>query len=99
MVRARRSGSMAERITDLERRVTSLTRELHRFKTAENGAVVLRSIPREQARDEILAAFQSGETLFYSDIVHRLALDIGEVVEICAELERDGRIETLGDSA
>jgi dCTP deaminase len=58
--------------------------------------VVLRTIPREQAKQEILDLFrESKETLFYSDVSERLSLDLQLVVELCNELESEGRIGIL----
>lgn len=58
--------------------------------------VVLRAIPRSQARDEILALFkESARTLYYSDVAQQLNLDLELVVELCNELEGEGRIGVL----
>ena len=42
--------------------------------------------------------FQSGETLFYSDLATRLRLDLPWVVEVCQELEQEGEIEVHADA-
>jgi dCTP deaminase len=58
--------------------------------------VVLRSIPREQAKQEILDLFRQSKTsLFYSDIAEKLALDLEIVLELCTELENEGQIGVL----
>ncbi len=58
--------------------------------------VVLRAVPREHAKQEILNLFrESKETLFYSDVCERLKLDLQLVVELCNELESEGRIGVL----
>jgi dCTP deaminase len=58
--------------------------------------VVLRAIPRSQAKDEILALFKkSRKTLFYSDLAEQLNLDLELVVELCNELEGEGCIGVL----
>lgn len=58
--------------------------------------VVLRSISRDQAKEEILDLFQK-ETgpHFYSDVAQRLNLDLELVVELCNELEKAGQIGVL----
>lgn len=57
--------------------------------------IVLRSIPREQAKAEILKLYKdSSEPLFYSDVAQRLSLDLEVVLELCTELEKEGRIGT-----
>jgi hypothetical protein len=102
MVRAPRQDPLdeqAERIASLERRLASLTRKVQGLSAVQNGAVELRRLTKDQARAEIIDIFQSGETLYYSDIVQRLGIDIEDVIEICRELEAEGRIETLGDAA
>ncbi|MDP3061776.1 MAG: hypothetical protein Q8O40_00985 [Chloroflexota bacterium] len=88
----------------LESRVQELEREVAELKTRleaqeEEEVIVLRDISREQAKDEIRVLFKAGETLYYSDIVRRLGLDVSLVVELCDELESEGEVETLGDSA
>ena len=58
--------------------------------------VVLRAIPRAQAKNEILKLFKSAkETLFYSDVAEQLSLDLELVVELCHELETEGQIGVL----
>src|SRR6266581_4234259 len=58
--------------------------------------VVLRAIPRNQAKDEILVLFKkSRRTLFYSDVAEQLNLDLELVVELCNELESAGLIGVL----
>ena len=58
----------------------------------------MRSITRDQAKQEILELFQSGETLFFSDIAKRLNIDLPLVVEICQELREEGEIEVDADA-
>jgi len=55
--------------------------------------IVLRTVSREQAKREIQELFRSSETLYYSDIARRLAIDLPLVVEICQELEGEGEVE------
>ena len=58
--------------------------------------VILRAIPRAQAREEILRLFKAAKrTLFYSDVAEELNLDLELVVELCTELEREGHIGVL----
>jgi len=60
------------------------------------STVVLRAIPRTQAKKEIVRLFKrSKEHLFYSDVAEHLRLDLKLVVELCDELEREGRIGVL----
>lgn len=58
--------------------------------------VVLRSIPRDQARQEILDLYKHSKVpLFYSDIAEQLSLDLEIVLELCMELENEGKIGVL----
>lgn len=64
--------------------------------------IVLREITREDAKKEIQRLFESGRTLYYSDIVQELKLDLETVVDICNELQKskeiavDDRVSTIG---
>lgn len=62
------------------------------------GTVVLRALPREEAKREVLDLFQSTTgPLFYSDIAERLQMDLEQVLDITNELEREGLIGELGN--
>ena len=54
--------------------------------------IVLKNITREEAKKEIQKLFSSGRTLYYSDIVQELGIDLETVVEICNELEEEKEI-------
>jgi len=54
--------------------------------------IILREIPKEQARHEISQLFATGRTLYYSDIAKELKLDLELVVNICDELLDEGEI-------
>lgn len=94
-----RASSQEERIAALERQVATLTRELAALRPAQNGDVTIRPISRDQAKGEVLALFESGGTHYYSDIVQQLGIDIEDLIAVCEELEREGKVETLGDAA
>ena len=51
--------------------------------------IVLREITREEAKQEIRQLFQSGRTLYYSDIAEELKLDLKLVVDICREFQEN----------
>lgn len=90
---------MRRAIEKLEARVTELEEEVQNLRVAaQEEVVVLRTVSREQAKMEIRELFQSGETLFYSDIARRLGIDLPLVVEICQELEEEGEIQVDADS-
>jgi len=54
--------------------------------------IVLREITREEAKQEIRQLFQSGRTLYYSDIAEELKLDLKLVVDICREFQENKEI-------
>jgi cell division protein FtsB len=79
-------------IEPLRARVAALEQKVSQLKVSpsDEQVIVLRSITRDQAKQEILELFQSGETLFFSDIVQRLRIDLPLVVETCQELHEEG---------
>ena len=84
-------------IEQLENKVAVLEQEIEDIKrslsdTGEEEVVVLRTISRDQARQEIREFFNSGETLYFSDIARRLRIDLPLVVEICQELQEEGEV-------
>ena len=87
---------MQTNIEELERRVAELEETVQHLDYEEE-VIELRSLTREQAKEEILDIFQSEDTLFYSDIAKRLGIDLQLVVEICQELEEEGDIEVDAD--
>ncbi|MBI4338732.1 MAG: hypothetical protein HY680_02120 [Chloroflexi bacterium] len=75
-------------------RIAALEEEIRVLKTSiGEEVIVLRTISRDDAKKEIQQLFNSGEILFYSDIVHRLSLDLPLVVELCQELIEEGEID------
>ncbi len=54
--------------------------------------VLLRSISREKAKEEIMKLLDKSDKLYYSDIANALRLDLKEVVEIIEELEAEGKV-------
>lgn len=74
------------------RRVKQRLLELESRVLAGEKVIVLRDITREEAKQEIKQLFASGRTLYYSDIVKELGLDLETVVDICNELEEEKEI-------
>ena len=62
-------------------------------KTYLEEVIVLRTVSKEQAKAEIKALFEEGETMYFSDIAQKLRLDLSIVVEICGELLEEEDIE------
>jgi len=79
-----------EKVRNLESTLPSLM-EASQRGVAER-VIVLRTLTKERAKQEILQLFQDGNVHDYGDISERLSLDLQLVVEICNELEREGRI-------
>jgi len=57
------------------------------------GTVMLRDIPKDQAKKEIAELFDKSGTLYFSDIAEMLRLDLELVVQLCEELEKEGKIK------
>ena len=89
-----------EELEALKARVLDLEEEVARLLalTTDEEVIELRDVSKEEAKQKILAMFQSGETLFYSDLATRLRLDLPLVVEVCQELEQEGEIEVHDDA-
>ena len=85
--------ALKARVLDLEEVVARLL-----ALTTDEEVIELRDVSKEEAKQKILAMFQSGETLFYSDLATRLRLDLPLVVEVCQELEQEGEIEVHDDA-
>jgi len=47
---------------------------------------------KTEAKDKIEKLFSGGDTLYYSDIVKKLGIDLRSVVELCSELIAEGKI-------
>lgn len=79
----------------LQKRVLNLEKQLQELREDRviEKAIILRKVTKEEARREIQELFTStNETLYYSNIVERLSLDLELVVEICRELREKGEI-------
>jgi len=86
--------SMEERLIE---RIDYRISELIERRNIEQGedteeVTMLRSISREQAKEEIMELLDKSDKLYYSDIAEKLKLDLKEVVEIIEELEAEGEV-------
>lgn len=72
---------LQQKLEKLEKRLAELE--------AKEKVIVLKEITREEAKEEIRQLFASGRTLYYSDIVQELQLDLETVVDICNELRKN----------
>ena len=80
-------NSLISKVSDL----VALIREDYSAKA--ESLIVLREVPRRQAKKEIVKLFQKGGSLFYSDIAEQLRLDLELVVDLCSELEKEQKIK------
>lgn len=76
--------SLQEELRQVKQRLSELEKSI-----PDEKVVVLRNITREEAKREIQQLFSDGRTLYYSDIVQELGLDLKTVVDICNELEEE----------
>ncbi|MBI4311858.1 MAG: hypothetical protein HY681_08750 [Chloroflexi bacterium] len=83
---------LASEVEGMRDELRRLKAEVHSLREQAEDVVVIRTISKEDAKREIKQLFDSGETLYYSDIVHRLCIDLPLVVDICEELIQEGAI-------
>ncbi|MFQ6062166.1 MAG: hypothetical protein ACE5KT_05330 [Methanosarcinales archaeon] len=77
----------------IERLIDSRFAALVERSSFSPEVMVMRSIPREEAKKEILDLFKSTPTkLSYSDIIDQLRIDPEVVIDIVDELEEEGLI-------
>ncbi len=85
-------------VQELTDRVPELEREAEVAKAVQQCDVIhLREISKEQAREEIIHAFESGEPLGQGDLADALSLEISLVVEVCNELIEEGVVVFYDD--
>jgi hypothetical protein len=92
---SRRLGSIEDCLSSLESRI-SLLEEDHVFEVSaisvDESAVKL---SREEAKGMIMELFDQKGELDYIEIMSTLDLDLELIVELCAELEKEGKIKGL----
>ena len=93
------SSDVQSDILQLKERVRELEDQLEVLKATVgmSKVIVLRSVTKEQAKREIQDLFDTGETLYYSDVARRLDLELDLVVALCNELVQEGYIGTDGN--
>jgi regulator of replication initiation timing len=82
---------LRKEIDEIKQRMTELENRMPMEKV-----IVLREVPRSEAKEEIRQLFSSGRTLYYSDIAEELKLDLELVVDLCQELQESGKISADG---
>ncbi len=89
--------SMEERMIErIDHRIDELV-ERGNIEAGEvtEEVIILRSIPKEQAKKEIMDLLDKYNKLDYGEIAEKLRLDLEQVVEIVEELEKEGKIEEV----
>ena len=90
---------LKELVASLTTRLTELEREVETTKAAQpDDVIVIREISKEQARNEIIKSFASGEPLDQADLADALSLEISLVVEVCNELIEEGVVVFYDDN-
>lgn len=87
-----RIHEMGNKLNELQKEVIGLKGEIQNIKKKEK-VIVINSISTKQAKKNIQELFNSGEVIYYSDIVEKLGIELKMVVKICNELIRDGIIK------
>jgi len=61
----------------------------------KNSLIAVRSLPLKEAMDEIARYFREndGREIGYDELIEKLRIEPGIVVEACTELEAEGKIE------
>ena len=83
--------TLVQKFVDLEARIN---REI----AMESEAIATRTIPREQAKEEIRHLYRSGGTHYISDVVEALNLSDELVVDLCDELLQEGELDITADA-
>ena len=94
------SPSNWNEVEQLKARISALEEKVEELETVigVQEVIVLRTIDRDTAKQEIRELFQGAESLYFSDIAKQLRLDLPLVVEICQELIEEEEIEVNADA-
>ena len=91
-------SALKELVGNLTARVVELEQEAEANKTAQSADVIMiREISKEQAREEIIHAFESGQPLDHADLADELSLEISLVFEVCNQLIEEGVVVFYDD--
>ena len=91
-------SALKELVRNLTARVAELEQEAKAAKEIQtDDIIVLREISKEQARQEIIQSFESGNPLDQADLADALSLEFSLVVEICNELIEEGVVVFYDD--
>jgi len=68
-----------------------------RFASVEEEVVQHITMTKEEAKQAVSELFRERGELGYSDIMETLGFDLDVIVEVCAELEDEGKIRVLSE--
>jgi hypothetical protein len=88
----------SDRISRIEedlREVKAMLQEIYNMGNKHHEVLELRDISRHQAKKEIASYFEDhhGETFNEADLQEALKISIWMVIDICEELEKEGKIK------
>ena len=66
-----------------------------KFTIAEEQIVQRRTITRDEAKQAIIDLFTQRKELDYVEIMSELGLELKSTIEICRELEKEGKIKAI----
>jgi hypothetical protein len=93
-----RVEEMQKRIEEMQKRIEEFSEELinisNKIDTLLKEEINLRDIPYETAKEEIRKYFQKnhGKDIDAADLQEALGIEIAMAMEICEELEEEGKI-------
>ena len=81
-------------LKEIKEQLQVIASEIKELKPLKEEFVIFRDISRDDAKKEITKYFtlHKDDAVGYSDLVRDLHLDLRLVVELCSELESEGRI-------
>lgn len=85
---------MSQEIAGLKDTVLSMKSDAS-SEEQDNTRENLMELTREEVKIKILQLYEQDKELDYYDIISRCDIDLELVVQICAELENEGRIEVI----
>lgn len=66
-----------------------------KFTITEEEIVQRKTITRDEAKQAVIELFAQKKELDYAGIMSELGLDLKLIVEVCGELEKEGKIRAI----
>lgn len=83
---------LENRVSILLDKLEEISKRIRQLEEAEEKIIVIKEVPRKEAKDKIKKLFETGDILDYGIIAEKLQLSLPFVVDICNELEEEGEI-------